>query len=93
MSEWVQLTMFQDPVDEEVRRRCKGIAEREDWRKYVDRLFSGISGGSVDNFCWEFTGGKLYASDKIFNAYLPGPEVRQYTKADLIQIIKENHHD
>ena len=43
----------------------------------------------VENFCWEFTGGKLYASTEIFNSYLPEPEVRQYTRADIIKIIEE----
>lgn len=89
MSEWEQITMFQDPVDEAVRKRCRMIAEKEDWREYVEWLFNTISGGMVNGFYWEFTGGKLYASDKIFNAYLPGPEVRQYTRTDIIKIIEE----
>ena len=88
MSEWTQISMFQDPVDEEVRRRCREISKREDWREHIERTFNGISGGMVEGFCWEFTGGKLYASNEIFNAYLPGPNVRQYTKADIIKIIE-----
>ena len=88
MGEWTQISMFQDSVDEEVRRRCQKIAEREDWREYIDHIFNGISGGMVDGFYWEFTGGKLYASNEIFNSYLPGPEVRQYTRNDLIKIIE-----
>lgn len=89
MGEWTQITMFQDPIDEEVRRRCRKIAEREDWREYIEHTFNSISGGMVDGFYWEFTGGKLYASTEIFNSYLPGPEVRQYTRNDLIKIIEE----
>lgn len=89
MSEWTQISMFRDPVDEEVRIRCRKIAEREDWREYIERTFNGISGGAVDGFYWEFTGGKLYASNDTFNSYLPGPEVRQYTRKDIIKIIEE----
>lgn len=56
MSGWTQISMFQDSVDEEVRRRCQKIAERKDWREYIDHIFNGISGGMVDGFYWEFTG-------------------------------------
>ena len=86
MSEWTQISMFQDPVDEEVRRRVRKIAENDDWKERIERLFNSISGGYLKDFCYEFTGGKLYASDKTFNAYLPGPEVRQYTKAEIIKM-------
>lgn len=88
MSDWEQIEMFADPVAEEVKRRCEKISHREDWRECLEREFNGISGGSVNGFCWEITGGRLYCSDKIFNAYLPGPDVKVYTKAQIIRLVE-----
>jgi hypothetical protein len=89
MSEWIQMEMFSDPVADEVKRRCEAIAKREDWREYIEREFNGISGGMVDGFCWEFSSGRLFCSDQVFNSRLPGPEVRIYTKQQIISLVEE----
>lgn len=84
-----QISMFTDPLDERIKEWAQRIAAHDDWEYRIDFLFDGFSGGMSQSFCYEIRNKKMMYSDKGFNSYEPGPDVRTITKEEFKERVKE----
>lgn len=84
----MQLSMFHDPLDDEIEEWCSHVASGENWQRHIDLIFDGFQGMSSSKWCYEVRHGLMMYADRLFNWYEPEPYVRKITKEEFTERVK-----